>query len=102
MLGELSLRSVGGVCEAEERDEEVRKLATPTHHSARLRGQVVGVQRAAEGAGVKRLQPRGVFLLGVPQARMGVGKIVDKTSRKRRSVLLMFMGARWTLRQPHT
>lgn len=91
------------MCEVEETGEEVRSWPHLPRCWASRPSQTVCVQIAAEGPGVKRLQPRGVSLLGVPQAGMGVGRIVDRTSWKRQSVLLLlFMGSRWTRRQPHT
>lgn len=80
----------------EHRREERRWEAGHTYHGTGLRGQK-GLQVAAVGAKVKRLQPRGVCLLEVPQAGNRVWerpwKSVERTSWKRQS-LLLFMGAR--------
>lgn len=80
------------------RREERRWEAGHTYHwcGAGLCGQK-GLQVAAVGAKVKRLQPRGVCLLGVPQAGNRVWerpwKSVERTSWKRQS-LLLFMAVR--------
>lgn len=71
------------------------KLATPTTVlDSAVRWWVC--RQPLRVLGVRKLQPRGMSFLEVPQAGRGVGrpgKIMDRTSWKRQSALL-FMGAR--------